>query len=183
MKLVEITGIGSYALPEHQRDFFKKPLDRLYRSEKEISQILSNIAKDSAIPKVISVGDVTTKLLLSNNLIPDLAIIDEYVQRKKVPMLDINSFMFREAKNPAATITREAWMEIRKAIHIFDVKFLIKIPGEEDLLVIPAVFEAPLNSKVLYGQPNEGLVVVTVNKEIKQKVQALMQKMVKTDEN
>ncbi|TET75859.1 MAG: DUF359 domain-containing protein, partial [Candidatus Heimdallarchaeota archaeon] len=64
-----------------------------------------------------------------------------------------------------------------------DIKIIIKISGEEDLLVLPAIYETPYNSKVLYGQPNEGLVVVTVTEEIKKKVKSLIQKMVKINEN
>ncbi len=37
--------------------------------------------------------------------------------------------------------------------------------GEEDLLVLPLLAEMPLGSVIAYGQPHEGLVVVTVSEE------------------
>ena len=174
---------GNYVLPENQRKYFKRPLGQLYETEGEIKQILTNLSGDESIVKIIAVGDVTTEVLLNNDIMPDLVIIDEHVQRKKVPPIEISNFDIQRANNPAGTISIEAWCEIRKALKICDIKIIIKIEGEEDLLVLPAIIEAPLNSKVLYGQPNEGLVVVTVNDKAKQKIQNLMQKMVKIDEN
>jgi len=183
VKLVDFIELGSYVLPENQRNYFKQSLGQLYETEREIKQIISILAEDDSIVKIISVGDVTTQVLLNNKLIPDLAVIDEHVQRKRIPLFDISNFKIIEAENPAGTITSEAWCEIKKALKICDIKIIIRINGEEDLLVLPVIYEAPLNSKVLYGQPNEGLVVVTVNETIKQKIQNLMQKMVKIDEN
>ncbi len=174
---------GSYILPENQREYFKKPLGPLYETEEKIKKIISSLSEDDSITKVITVGDVTTEVLLNNKLIPDLAVVDEHVQRKRISLIDISNFEIVEAENPAGTITAKAWSEIKKALKISDIKIIIRIEGEEDLLVLPVIYEAPLNSKVLYGQPNEGLVVVTVNEEIKQKIKNLMRKMVKIDEN
>ena len=48
--------------------------------------------------------------------------------------------------------------------------FLV-VDGEEDLLALPSILFAPLNAYVLYGQPNEGIVVVSVTESLKIKVQ------------
>jgi len=53
----------------------------------------------------------------------------------------------------------------------------IVVNGEEDLLVIPVCVHAPDNSIVLYGQPNEGLVVVEITPEIRNKTQSLLDLM------
>ena len=45
----------------------------------------------------------------------------------------------------------------------------ITVFGEEDLLVLPVCIHAPDNSIVLYGQPNEGLVLVEITTEIRNK--------------
>ena len=54
---------------------------------------------------------------------------------------------------------------------------LITVDGEEDLLVIPACIFAPENSVVMYGQPNEGLVIVTITPELRAKVQKILDAM------
>ena len=53
----------------------------------------------------------------------------------------------------------------------------ITVNGEEDLLVIPVCIYAPENSVVMYGQPNEGLVIVKINPEIRNKTQKLLDSM------
>jgi len=51
------------------------------------------------------------------------------------------------------------------------------VNGEEDLLVLPACIFAPENAIVLYGQPNEGLVIVKITPEIRNKAQSLLDLM------
>jgi hypothetical protein len=53
----------------------------------------------------------------------------------------------------------------------------IIVDGEEDLLVIPVCIYAPENSVVMYGQPNEGLVIVHITPEIQAKVQKILDAM------
>ena len=183
MNSVDSSQKGYFSLPENNRKYFKEPLDVLYKSKFEIGNLISNLKEDKSIPKIISVGDVTTQTLIEASLVPDLAIVDEYVQRKKSLIVDLSKFEIIEVNNPAGLITLEAWDLIRQAIKIDKNKIIIKITGEEDLLVLPVIIETPYKSKVLYGQPNEGIVSVTVTKEIKLKIQNLIQKMVKINEN
>ncbi len=183
MKLVDFSETGYFFLPEAERKYFKQPLDTLYKTESEVQDLMIQLKEEKSIPKIITVGDVTTQTLLENSIVPDLAIIDDYVQRKQSSLVDLSQFQVYEVKNPAGIITFEAWKMIRQAIKIDDNKIIIKITGEEDLLVLPVISETPYNSKVLYGQPNEGLVSVTVTRKIKTKIQSLIQKMVKINEN
>lgn len=183
MKLVGLNELGGYILPEEEREYFKQPLGILYQTEEEIIQVITSFTENSSIPKIISVGDVTTQLLIDNQILPDLAIIDERVQREESKIVTLDSFQVEIVKNPAGTISKNSWKKIISSLEIYENKIIIKITGEEDLLVLPVILEAPLNSKVLYGQPNEGLVVVTVTEEIKNKVQRLLLRMVKIDEN
>ena len=49
--------------------------------------------------------------------------------------------------------------------------------GEEDLLVLQICIEAPDKSVVMYGQPNEGLVIVEIMPDVRAKVQKLLNLM------
>ncbi|NPD87221.1 MAG: DUF359 domain-containing protein [Asgard group archaeon] len=180
---MDFEGNKDYFLPEDQRKYFKKPLDELFCEKKDINRIINQISNDESIPKIISVGDVVTQTFLINSIIPDIAIIDEKVQRKKIKKQDYSLFEQEVVENPPGSITQAAWNKIRSAIKKDDNKIIIKITGEEDLLVLPVIIEAPYNSKVLYGQPNEGVVLVTVTKKMKQKARQLLLRMVKVDEN
>ncbi len=184
MTNLDSEGNKNYVLPEDQRKYFKEPLDVLLCKDEEIQNMLFQISKDEEIPKIISVGDIVTQTLLQHSIVPDLAIIDEKVQREEIKPQDYSLFFkMRTAENPPGLINQKSWDMIRDALKKDDSKIIIKIVGEEDLLVLPVILEAPHNSKVLYGQPNEGVVLVTVTEDIKQKVKRLMLRMVKVDEN
>ena len=51
------------------------------------------------------------------------------------------------------------------------------VNGEEDLLVLPVCLFAPENSVVMYGQPNEGLVIAEITNEVREKVQKIVNQM------
>ena len=88
-----------FRLDENSIDEFKAPLGKLYADFED------------AIPKIkeasflISVGDQTTKNLVDNDLIPDLVIIDNRIQRKDHNHDIIRTENILEADNPAGTIT------------------------------------------------------------------------------
>lgn len=125
---------------------------------------------------VISVGDRTTEKMIDFDLIPSLQIIDGQEKREKrePPKLDYATEL--TVDNPAAEITSESISMIKKA---FTLKSPVRlfVNGEEDLLVLPVCVHAPENAVVLYGQPNEGLVIVQITPEIRNKVQTLLDLM------
>ena len=56
---------------------------------------------------------------------------------------------------------------------------LIEVSGEEDLLVMPCVMEAPIGSLIMYGQPKEGIVLITVDESKKEIIEKLLNKFEK----
>jgi uncharacterized protein (UPF0218 family) len=54
---------------------------------------------------------------------------------------------------------------------------VIFVDGEEDLLAIPAILESPDNAFIVYGQPSQGLVVVTASPVTKHEVKEMMSRM------
>ncbi|HUR25411.1 MAG TPA: DUF359 domain-containing protein, partial [Candidatus Thermoplasmatota archaeon] len=69
---------------------------------------------------------------------------------------------------------REAWDAIRLGLQHEEGPVRIVVEGEEDLLGIPCFLEAPPGAIVLYGMPNQGVVVVRVDAAFKAKVAALL---------
>ena len=172
LKLLQINPL---ILPENLRHELKIPLGKLIpdsSSEKE-----SYIRKIYSENTVITVGDATSQLLLDIGLIPLLHIIDgqEKRQTRSLPLSDsINTEI--TVKNNAGEINDESFNIIK---NIFDKKPPIRllVDGEEDLLVLPVCLFAPQNSVVMYGQPNEGLVIVEITNEIREKVQKIVNQM------
>ncbi len=162
-------------LPENLRNELKIPLGKLISdssSEKE-----SYIRKIYSEKVIITVGDATSQLLLDMGLVPLLHIVDgqEKRQKRSPPLADsINTEI--TVKNNAGEISDESFNLIK---NIFDKNPPIRllVDGEEDLLVLPVCLFAPLNSVVMYGQPNEGLVIAEITNEIREKVQKIVNQM------
>ena len=162
-------------LPENIRDQLKIPLgDLIHDNDPNKESIIKKISAESII---ITVGDRTTENMLQLGIKPQIQIIDGLEKRNQciVPADDtINTKL--SCKNPPGEITEESIQVIQKAFSS-EPPVRITVDGEEDLLVIPACIFAPENSVVMYGQPNEGLVIVTITPEIRAKVQKILDAM------
>ncbi len=162
-------------LTENLRNELKIPLGKLILN--------SSLEKESSIRKiysqklVITVGDATSELLLQLGLIPLLHIVDGREKRKKreLPLSDsINTIL--TCKNKAGQISEENFNLI-KTIFKKEPPIRLVVNGEEDLFVLPVCLFAPKNSVVMYGQPNEGLVIVEISEEIQAKIQKIVNQM------
>jgi len=115
--------------------------------------------------------------MLQLGLKPQIQIIDGLEKRSEcaVPADDtINTKL--SCKNPPGEITEESTEVIQKAFSS-ELPVRITVDGEEDLLVLPVCIFAPENSVVMYGQPNEGLVIVHITPDIQAKVQKILDAM------
>ena len=162
-------------LPDDLRDQLKNPLGNLISDNDPNKENI--IKKKSTESIIITVGDRTTENLLQLGIKPQIQIVDGLEKRSKrvVPTDDkTNTELF--CKNPPGEITDESMRVIQEAFSS-EPPVRILVDGEEDLLVIPVCIYAPENSIVMYGQPNEGLVIVTVTPEIRAKVQKILDAM------
>ena len=76
MNLLNQVKPGSYFLPQNQRQHFKNPLGQIIKNRQDIVKLINKLSRDDSTPKVITVGDVTTKAFVELSFIPDIAIID-----------------------------------------------------------------------------------------------------------
>ena len=159
-------------LSENLRQELKTPLGELIKN--------SNPDKEKLIKKVysekivITVGDATSEILVKMGLIPFLQIVDGKEKRHERDLpIDDSITTSLQCNNPAGEITQESLDIIKKS---FSLKSPIRIVvnGEEDLLVIPVCLFAPENCVVMYGQPNEGLVIVEITSKVREKVQNIV---------
>ena len=160
------------ALSDSLREQLKIPLGVLLPGNQADE---SNISKHlTGIQCIISVGDRTTEKLLSFGIVPSLQIIDGYEKRKarKPPKFDGPTEI--TVDNPAATVTTQSISAIKTAFATHALPVRICVNGEEDLLVLPVCIYAPENAVILYGQPNQGLVIVNITPEIRNKAQKLL---------
>lgn len=168
-------------MPEELRSMLKSPLGQLCKGDGlECVQAMEPMLRTAK--KVAAVGDMTAFYLLKASIVPDLAIVDNKTKRTPVPdhvvqSLDHDSYKTIGVENPAATLTSELIDLIRTALK-GDERVKIIVEGEEDLATLPAILYAPLGSVVVYGQPNEGSVLVKVTHDKKRQIEELMKRMI-----
>ena len=114
--------------------------------------------------------------MITFGIIPSLQIVDslEKRQQRELPKGVVRTSL--TCNNPPAEITDESIRIIKQSFGM-DKPVRIIVQGEEDLLVLPVVLFAPEKSIVMYGQPNEGLVIVKINEEIRNKAKSIMNAM------
>ncbi|MBI2405376.1 pantetheine-phosphate adenylyltransferase [Candidatus Gottesmanbacteria bacterium] len=151
----EITASGKFLLPDALRPELTKPLGKLLVGS-AIGETLGKLRGRT----VVTVGDVATKTFLDAGITPSLAIFDLRVGRKPSMELSALSKGKHIASGPGfisqeAIAAIGAWAEnlASKGVALKGSPSVIVIDGEEDLLVLPAVLAAPLESMVYYGQP------------------------------
>ena len=162
-------------LPNSLRDQFKTPLGLLLPETNTDKKTIEKHLPDN--PYLITVGDRTTEKMIEYNLNPSLQIIDNLEKREKrisPKLTDSTTELF--VVNPAAEITAQSINLIKNAFALKPPVRII-VDGEEDLLVLPVCIYAPENAIVMYGQPNEGLVIVKITPEIRNKTQSLLDSM------
>ena len=156
-------------LTDELRISLKKPVGMLVRGKpQETSVEVRRILEASQPLKTVAVGDVVSETLLEMGLEADLYITDARSLRveREEPKLETMVDTVQTVFNPPGHISSEAEEAIRKCLR-GGRRCWVRVRGEEDLLALVAIAEAPLGSVVLYGQPGEGVVVVHVDDAVK----------------
>ena len=127
---------------------------------------------------LIAVGDVVTHHLEAAGRRPNVALVDEMTERSAVAahILEAAGEPDVTVENPAATLTDDLLSALREAIDA-DVPVRIHVEGEEDLAALPAIVAAPDGASLVYGQPGEGMVLVAVTPEARERAVAFLEAM------
>ncbi len=164
-------------LPENLRDILKQPIGQLVEEEYELIKILK---KEKYI---VSIGDLVTYTILKHDIEPVFCIVDFHTRRGKCSIdiiKKIKSFGKKVIvlKNPSGMITDELWNVIKNSYYNLEKGSLrIEVEGEEDLASLAAIYFAPSVVTIIYGLPDKGVLVVKPNKENKDKVKEVLDKM------
>lgn len=157
----------NYMLPDVLREELKKPFGKLIIDNAFDYQSLD-------MSRVITVGDVATTTFLERKLSPRLAVVDLVVERKKrYEKLSEVGFFSNEtilkATNPPGSITSSLLTILQQAFSKMSGQHVVVlVDGEEDLAVMPIILFAPFGYHIFYGQPGEGIVIVTITESQKE---------------
>ncbi|MGA2239899.1 MAG: DUF359 domain-containing protein [Candidatus Bathyarchaeia archaeon] len=167
-------------LTEELRRSLKNPLGKLLPgSGPEIYEEISTTFSLKKPPRVIFVGDAVTRNALAKGIRRDIMIIDNREKRAQTKPLDAHATRIFRVRNDPGTIGSEAWAAVEEAVESGDAMMIVD--GEEDLLTLVAMAVAPLGSFVIYGQPDEGLVLVEVDDSAKKRACSFLESMTRTD--
>ncbi len=184
----KISGSKGYGTREHKHWILPEEI------RGELKEIMGEILAQEELAErlipddpVITVGDVVTLTLLEMGIIPDLSIVDYQTQRgstRNGPNEEAD-FMERlskfqqpviNVKNPPGEITCQLFDAVKDGIE--DMRQLrIVVEGEEDLASLVCVLLAPDGTNVIYGIPFKGLMLLTVNARIRERVSGILKKM------
>lgn len=126
---------------------------------------------------VITVGDVVTHTLKEVGITPDIAVIDFMSRRQKFkPLVKGHTSVLRHGafKNDAGSIESSFALHfaalIKECFTVSEKKgyHQIEIDGEEDVPGLAVMLLAPLESVVLYGHFEAGVMYVRITEEIKE---------------
>ncbi|GAA0225701.1 GTP-dependent dephospho-CoA kinase family protein [Haladaptatus pallidirubidus] len=160
------------SLPRTLRSELKKPLGPIFTDAETLLE--------SAGSPLVAVGDVVTYHLESVGVTPDVALVDGLTKRDAVDP-EIRDAVSDDAhhvavENPAGVLTNDLLSALVEAIAAPEPTVLV-VDGEEDLAALPAVLAVPAGGTVVYGQPDEGMVLVQVTSAVKEEVADLLSRM------
>jgi uncharacterized protein (UPF0218 family) len=162
--------------PDLRREL-KNPLGLLIKgTPKQTMKQLNRLIQKTRSPYVISVGDVVSQNMLEAGIQPHILIVDGRVMRERTQAINAPGRRKISVENPAGAIVPQTWDIVDDALKQ-KTPTIITVEGEEDMLTLVAVLKAPLNSLVVYGQPNEGVVAVRVDDTAKHKVSLIIEAM------
>jgi len=153
-------------IPEQVRKELKKPLGTLHSDFSKIREL-------SRTHRIVSVGDVCTLGLLAMGIRPHLAVFDHLFMRRRlkpgmIRILELHFKAPKKYKNMPGTLSEAI---LSKAPGMLDEGGAVLIDGEEDLTALAFILAAGKNDIIIYGQPDEGMVVVKPDKKLKDKIE------------
>jgi len=168
---------GNAYLPKLKHDLKIKALNKLKKPwgplipNKRVPNLLQKLKTEQIL---ITVGDITTAKFLKEGITPNLAIVDNRAERRELERADRIPFsrfeIMYKVKNPAGTISLDLLKTLKTILPKLENKHqVILVKGEEDLATLAVLLMGPLQARIFYGQPGEGLVQVVLSEKLKQK--------------
>ena len=156
-------------IPERIKEKLRTPIGKVETDPAKIKKLCAS-------SRVIAVGDICVLELLKLCVRPHLAVFD-FVSKREPLGKSLRDELVKQFphparyKNPQGTISEEL---IHDAPMLIDRGGGVLIDGEEDLTTLAFILGANEGDVVVYGQPDKGMVLVKVDKKIKEKVRGLV---------
>ncbi len=144
---------------EHQRQIFSQAQ----------GPVTTDLAQLKPVLPIYVVGDSSLETFITQNWHYTLGIYDRKRAREVVESLIIDAIQPEfTVTNPPGQLTQKLVLTLQKALA--EKARHILIDGEEDLAAVALALLAPLNATIVYGQPHQGLVTMTITEKLKQSI-------------
>jgi len=168
--------VPAFVLTEKQREKLKQPLGELVRGlPQDCNLVLKKVIEEEEPIRLVLVGDAVSRLAIESGIKPNVIVIDKRERRQEARSFDHRAIHRYWACNPAGTIDLRAWDTVEEAMR--KSNGLVLVDGEEDLLTLVAILAAPSGSLVVYGQPDQGIVLVRVSVQKKREIEETIERM------
>lgn len=171
---IDLRPPSRYLLPDHLREQLQAEFGVVVQS--------NGLAEAVGASELACVGDMVSITAKEVGLVPRVFVCDFHTQRGepsgeyRAKLIDWGDHAVR-VRNPPGEITATAWDACVQAVKR-NSHSRIQVDGEEDLLALPLFLAMPRGSKVLYGVPDKGVAVVTVDADLQQRVAEIVGAMV-----
>ncbi len=164
-------------LPEGLREEVRKPFGKLIASKAELYKALKTAARP-----LVSVGDQCTHDLIQMGLIPDMIVVDFKIRREEIGG-EMKKVIAPYAKSAFVVLSAPGRIsdQLSEAVGIVlsEGRGAIFVAGEDDLSALLIMARAAAGTLV-YGQPDEGAVVVPLGgDEVRKKAGGFLERMEK----
>jgi uncharacterized protein (UPF0218 family) len=171
-----LSSVSNHLLTDELRQRLKEPLGELVKGTiQECNTALRRTVERDKPQLLILVGDTISRNAINAGLTPDIVIIDNKEMRSQAITFRHGKARMFKTLNEAGTIAQEAWKTVEESIKARNA--VVIVDGEEDLLTLVAILEAPDGALVAYGQPDNGIVLVRVTAAKKKEIESIVSQM------
>ena len=161
-------------LPEEMRNEVRKRFGKVLTGE----ELFAGLKK--AGRPIIAVGDQCAHDLITNGMPPEIMIFDFKIQRKEISK-EMKQDFAPNAKTALVVLSAPAMITDELVAAVCEVlgkgKGAIFVAGEDDLSALVVMANAK-GGTLVYGQPNDGAVVVQLgSEEVREKAGGIMKRM------
>jgi uncharacterized protein (UPF0218 family) len=175
-----VKKLRALKLPEELRKTLSKGTEEVVEGRDPIQTMKKTLEKLGECSKLVAVGDLVCHTMIENEVVPDICVIDGKTKRtSKTPEIRVEKFSkVVKTWNPPGHITQDALNTIEEVVKALkeNLKTLIIVSGEEDLLALPLITRLPEGSCVVLGIPDVGVGYVRVCEEARKKAEEVLSK-------
>lgn len=185
--IVDMSPWGYMIVPESLRPKFDHPGGSIFTCYDEMFEKLKVDKENTKSLRmfessgIVTVGDMATYNALGMGLKPRVIVYDGKDEKKHVDKVIKSAIYaykgrYNRVVNPYGRITKELWRVVKNSFRSRR-KVKIKVDGNNNFALVPIILEAPKHTKIIYGMPGKGIVLVEVNDKIKNVCRELLKQV------